>query len=688
MSRSFLISASYDKEIRFWDVAAERIVRTVPGFDESQVNCMHLCVDNRYLVVGGSSALRVFDLECGTPVGGLGYPSIGVVARYECSGAVNFTSIGSFSIRKELGDMAARQLEESAVDFGGMTFNGPTLQSLLDADISLVLYTTSEDGNIRFFAGKFSGAQLRVVKTIQTGASITCSVLSPDSRFLLTGNQIGQICVWHMPTVIASIAIVSKRESAVHRYSQPAQKSGDETDGHKIGNESSENEVENARKLNAVFGNHPIQIISFENDYSAIRSVDLSPVGWWGAVATHCGNVHCLCLSKFAGAAPVKTEADSETEKRYSDSPAPLDPSGVAPIPLSGRKQIGRQEDGTQRARISTYTSALEANHQRHLGIYSGDVGSGVQAGNLSSSMGKADAQKNISSEQAEENNSDPELRLLGLTGKASSPDNHIPTVAKTTLQKEFDFQVFHSFQAHHKYILRVRISPNNKMLVTCSADYSLGRFIVPDVLQEWRMSTKSSRSSCSIGEAGLSSWEPVKENIHLLNHGDVVSPELSSKEIFMNSDASLKSGSGQLEKEESKNLNNPLSNPTAHVDPVVGEQKLPASESASVPPAAKEASSSEPVAEKPLKEESTSKKALSGITFNKLKPLIGHDRWVWDCVFSACCGFLFSGGSDAKIRMWSNLNDENCPSVPITGHTKPVLCLLLYYEKAKDLEK
>jgi WD40 repeat protein len=65
-----------------------------------------------------------------------------------------------------------------------------------------------------------------------------------------------------------------------------------------------------------------------------------------------------------------------------------------------------------------------------------------------------------------------------------------------------------------------------------------------------------------------------------------------------------------------------------------------------------------------------------SPFDFKLLKTLQGHQRWVWDCCFSADSAYLLSASSDNHCRLWDlNLGDSIQQYV---GHQKAVSCVAL----------
>ena len=57
-------------------------------------------------------------------------------------------------------------------------------------------------------------------------------------------------------------------------------------------------------------------------------------------------------------------------------------------------------------------------------------------------------------------------------------------------------------------------------------------------------------------------------------------------------------------------------------------------------------------------------------------KELKGHQRWVWDCSFSADSAYLVSSSSDQTAKLWDLAQAE--PIRTYSGHTKAVTAVSL----------
>jgi G protein beta subunit-like protein len=61
---------------------------------------------------------------------------------------------------------------------------------------------------------------------------------------------------------------------------------------------------------------------------------------------------------------------------------------------------------------------------------------------------------------------------------------------------------------------------------------------------------------------------------------------------------------------------------------------------------------------------------------FKVSKVLEGHQRWVWDCVFSADSAYLVTGSSDQVAKLWDVAQGETIRQY--TGHHKAITCIAL----------
>jgi len=62
---------------------------------------------------------------------------------------------------------------------------------------------------------------------------------------------------------------------------------------------------------------------------------------------------------------------------------------------------------------------------------------------------------------------------------------------------------------------------------------------------------------------------------------------------------------------------------------------------------------------------------------FSLARVLKGHQRWVWDCVFSVDGAFLVTASSDATARLWELSTGEAIRVYQ--GHHKATVCCALH---------
>lgn len=61
---------------------------------------------------------------------------------------------------------------------------------------------------------------------------------------------------------------------------------------------------------------------------------------------------------------------------------------------------------------------------------------------------------------------------------------------------------------------------------------------------------------------------------------------------------------------------------------------------------------------------------------FELIRTLQGHQRWVWDCAFSAVSSYLVTCSSDQSARLWDLCQGEAVRHY--NGHHKAVICVAL----------
>lgn len=830
MSSAVVVSASYDKQIRLWDAASGRTVKSF-AFQESQINSLFLLPDSGYLAVAGFGVLRLYDLAtymhsgaaaaAGGGGGGAGQGGANnanqappIYSSFESQSSMNFTSLAAVPLLRTPNDEqsstlsnSSRQLTDSASsvmhdqmlgtvvisDLGGLLGHG-------FKEVASLLIATSEDGHIRFFDSN-SANTLRILKDIATGAAITCSAVSPDRRYLLTGNQMGQVSMWHLPSIVASVAVEMKANSTNNNNkgnanrANPTPPADAETEKNpvKLAELEKEKQAEkDQQEVLKAFGRYALQEINFTNDYSAIRSIAIEPMGRWAAVATNAGKVHFIRLARdksvggskvgttSGGAAPVRPAAGQLTprdgpsmqqQQRSSNSAGgtpQLSPQksvgnsvvdsmsngGSSRLALTGK--VGSYAEGGSAAgatvsnsyhgpRESIYRSALvvselSANARRASGASEEGVGGDVNlnatrnsGATIHNSIGAVlldhlEQQQNSLNSRSNQATPRQALANAGLQAQLA------PQSPAVKLAEELEMEVFDTIQAHYKYILRVLISPNAELLMTCSADYSVGRFLVPAALRlnsSPSASLNATEKKAGAGESSSATRKGAAAAAASTGASGAINTNNNSSNSAASPGSALRGagGSGVNEAgEEEEAVRNetfspsfastqvPLTGtPGEHAVDTTSQPQPPSTASPAAAPsngsgaddatavaAAAAAGATGGKKTKGQGAESNSanslKQSFDGpasraaddasveppMEFQPLKPLTGHHRWVWDGVFSDCSNFLFTASSDNTVRMWNGLTTDRPQSVGFVGHTKPVVAVLLCYDRRR----
>ncbi|RNF26240.1 WD repeat-containing protein wat1 [Trypanosoma conorhini] len=684
MCAAFLISASYDKQIRFWDGASGRTVRCF-SFQDSQVNALLLIPDTTYLAVAGFGVVRVYDIgspntaaaaaaaASGGGGGGASNQAPPLLSSYENQSAMNFTSLGSFPLHLKRGaasffgsstDNSTSSLLNGTVELGSTQ---RPLQDNTCVELSTALYATSEDGHIRFLNATNPNA-LQLIWDISTNVAITCSALSPDRQTLLTGSQIGRVSVWHLPT-ITEVATQQLQNSA-----------------------------------GIPFGQKPLQEISFDTDYTAIRSIAIEPLARWAVAATNAGKLHFLRFVREAhGCGPLPDpSAGSEAKPEGSETKEAKEAEDSMGVALATKDAKDPADCGAAAASQDAGSFQLEGvcrptavgNDGGVCGSKSNFLGSSAEALAEESRTLAFVSSPDAQALPAQVSSSDQKFGSETSSNDSSSKQLPFP--------QQFLMEVFYSFQAHYKYILKVAISPSTDLLVTCCADYTVGRFLIPKELQQGTaFETKRSGddiSSCQESEQAVTATVPlssdVVEGLQERRMTQPGAPEvaLAVASLLQPMAAAEDSQSAPADKPkgaEAKMSETSRSGTSRKVSADVDEGKPAESAAkteekpAATPADFADASSLQFSVVPSLNIDGNTQLHSTGVLqFVALKPLTGHLRWVWDCVFSDCGRYLFTASSDHYLRMWTGLLTDRVQSTCFIGHTKPVVCSILYYEK------
>ena len=151
-----IATASYDRNIRFWEASTGRCIRQL-NFADSQVNCMAISPDRKVLAAGGHNYIRIFDIS----------PSNMSQGPILCTGedghSGNVTALGYI-----------RTCGASSNSTGS------------------VLFSTGEDGKLKFYDSK----TLKRAREGDAKAPLTCAALAPNQALLYTGSAFGFVSVW------------------------------------------------------------------------------------------------------------------------------------------------------------------------------------------------------------------------------------------------------------------------------------------------------------------------------------------------------------------------------------------------------------------------------------------------------------------------------------------------------------
>ncbi|KAF0698003.1 Aste57867_11334 [Aphanomyces stellatus] len=163
MSGVVLATAGYDHTIRFWEAASGTCTRTVK-YPDSQVNCLQITPDKKYIVAAGNPHIRLFEISSNNP---------NPVRSYDGHSG-NVTSIG---FQKH----------------GKWMFSG------------------SEDGTIKIWDLRAQGCQ----RNYECSAPINSVTLHPNQAELISADQNGCIRVWDLTSNTCSAKISPDGENAV-----------------------------------------------------------------------------------------------------------------------------------------------------------------------------------------------------------------------------------------------------------------------------------------------------------------------------------------------------------------------------------------------------------------------------------------------------------------------------------------
>uniref|UniRef100_H3GAF7 Protein LST8 homolog n=1 Tax=Phytophthora ramorum TaxID=164328 RepID=H3GAF7_PHYRM len=156
MAGVVLATAGYDHTIRFWEAASGTCNRTVK-YPDSQVNCLQITPDKKYIAAAGNPHIRLFEINSNNP---------NHVTSYD-GHASNVTSLGFQRHGKWM-------------------------------------YSCSDDGTIKIWDLRAPGCQ----RSYNAGVPLNSVVLHPNQAELLVGDQNGFVRVYDL----TANAMVTKLE--------------------------------------------------------------------------------------------------------------------------------------------------------------------------------------------------------------------------------------------------------------------------------------------------------------------------------------------------------------------------------------------------------------------------------------------------------------------------------------------
>lgn len=163
-----LATAGYDHSIRFWEAPSGICYRTVQ-YQDSQINCLEITPDKKYLAAAGNPAIRLFDVNSNNP---------NPVTSYDGHSG-NVTAVGFEEVKGNW------------------------------------MYSASEDGTIKIWDFRAKGCQ----RDIDLKAPINAAKLHPNQVEIFTGDQNGQVSKWDLTANKCSWATVPDNDSHIQSIS-------------------------------------------------------------------------------------------------------------------------------------------------------------------------------------------------------------------------------------------------------------------------------------------------------------------------------------------------------------------------------------------------------------------------------------------------------------------------------------
>ncbi|GAB9471857.1 Wd repeat protein pop3 [Globisporangium polare] len=163
MAGVVLATAGYDHTIRFWEAASGTCNRTVK-YPDSQVNCLQIAPDKRYIAAAGNPHIRLFEINSNNP---------NHVTSYD-GHTGNVTCVGFQRHSKWM-------------------------------------YSCSDDGTIKIWDLRAPGCQ----RNYDAGVPLNSVVLHPNQAELLVGDQNGAIRTYDLTANAMSVKLTPGGEAGI-----------------------------------------------------------------------------------------------------------------------------------------------------------------------------------------------------------------------------------------------------------------------------------------------------------------------------------------------------------------------------------------------------------------------------------------------------------------------------------------
>ncbi|OMJ23246.1 WD repeat-containing protein wat1 [Smittium culicis] len=191
-----LVTAGHDHTIRMWDALKNVCTRTIP-YNDSQVNRMALSPDKRYLAVVGNPHVKLYDVFS---------PSQDSILSLEghkaCVTAVEFTNDMSY---------LATSSEDKTIRWWNLRTG--VCEKILENDFPVndiaiipkdfhdLIASCDQGGNVRVWSIKKKNLVLQLninTDPKQITQSVRTVAVSPDSKYLVAGNNYGKVFLWKL----------------------------------------------------------------------------------------------------------------------------------------------------------------------------------------------------------------------------------------------------------------------------------------------------------------------------------------------------------------------------------------------------------------------------------------------------------------------------------------------------------